>query len=82
MVPSVLGLTLPAARSALSKAGWSWTVQYGPGTAVPGGVVYFQSPGGETLVSARRTVSLWVSTGSATGGWPYPRPPGNDHPGW
>jgi beta-lactam-binding protein with PASTA domain len=81
-VPSVLGLSLSAARDRLSQAGWNSTVNYGPGTAVPGGIVYFQSPGGQTVVSSRRTVTLWVSTGSFTGGSPYPRPPLNDHTGW
>jgi serine/threonine-protein kinase len=81
-VPSVLGLSLSAAQRTLSGAGWNWTVQYGPGTAVPGAVVYYQSPGGDTYVPSRRTVTIWISTGSATGGWPYNRPPGNGHPGW
>ena len=81
-VPSVLGLTLSSAQNTLSRAGWSWSVQYGPGTAVPGGVVYFQSPAADALVSSRQTVALWVSTGSATHGSPYARPPLNDHPGW
>lgn len=79
-VPSVVGLSLSAAQSKLSNAGWNWTVQYGPGTAVPSGVVYFQSPAADAF-AARQTVSIWISTGSKTGGWPYGRPPLNDHPG-
>lgn len=71
-VPSVLGLSQSAATSKLSAAGWGSSVTFAPATAAPQGVVFYQSPGGETLVSSRRTVTIWVSRGTPASGYTSP----------
>ncbi len=77
-VPSVLGLSQSAATSKLAAAGWGASVTFAPATAAPQGVVFYQSPGGETLVSSRRTVTIWVSRGTPTYyPDPYASPPLN-----
>lgn len=72
MVPSVLGLTQSAAASKLAAAGWGVSVTYAPATAAPQSVVFYQSPGGETLVSGRSTVTIWVSRGVPGTGYATP----------
>jgi beta-lactam-binding protein with PASTA domain len=72
LVPSVLGLTESAARGALSGAGWSVSVSYAPATAAPQGVVFYQSPGGDTYVTGRGTATIWVCKGAPTSGYAVP----------
>ena len=71
LVPSVLGLSQSQAASKLAASGWGASVTYAPATAAPQGVVFYQSPGAETLVSGRSTVTIWVSKGVPTY---YPNP--------
>ncbi len=71
----VLGMTESAARAALTEAGFTFTVDYGPATASAPGRVYYQNPTPDSFVQSGIRVSLWVSTGAPTGGKPYPQPP-------
>lgn len=72
MVPSVLGLSQSQATSKLAASGWGASVTYAPATAAPQGVVFYQSPGGETLVPGRSTVTIWVSRGTPGSGYATP----------
>jgi beta-lactam-binding protein with PASTA domain len=72
LVPSVLGLSESAARAKLASAGWGAAVTYAPATAAQQGVVFYQSPGGETYVTGRGTATIWVSRGVPSSGYPTP----------
>ena len=72
LVPSVLGLSESAARAKLASAGWGAAVTYAPATAAPQGVIFYQSPGGQTYVTGRGTATIWVSRGVPSSGYPTP----------
>jgi beta-lactam-binding protein with PASTA domain len=72
LVPSVLGLTESAATGALAGAGWGVSVSYAPATAAPQGVVFYQSPGGDTYVTGRGTATIWVCKGAPAPGYAVP----------
>ena len=72
---SVMGMTESDARSALARAGYAVTVDYGPTTAGIPGRVYYQNPTAEDFVAAGIRVNIWISTGAPEEGFPYPQPP-------
>lgn len=72
-VPSVLGMTLPAARTALSAAGYRCSVKYGPvSTIAPPGQVYFQDPAPDTVVARGSLVTIWIATAESPTGYTLP----------
>lgn len=75
-VPQVLGMSEAKALATLKAAGY-YPVVGGRGpstTTVAAGLVYYQTPAPEAFEPRGKTVSIWISTGPPSEGFPYPAP--------
>lgn len=61
VAPSVVGLTLAAAKAALQSAGLVANPYYTVTSAVPAGTVFYQAPAAGTQLTAGATVSIGIA---------------------